>query len=97
VIIAPFKVIRPPLIRVGEASETSSGPTIVVRSNTTSISAHPTRNSSGKVDIAAKIDPHTNRTSTNIIEAFFPRMSVVDELAIASMIVAFIEKCTTNI
>jgi hypothetical protein len=73
VIIAPFKVIRPALIRVGEASETSSGPTIVVRL-TTSISACPTRNSSRKVDIAAKIDPHTNRTSTNIIEAFLPRI-----------------------
>ena len=91
-IIAPFKVIRPPLIRVGEASETSSGPTIVMRPNTTSISAHPTRNSSRKIDIAAKINPHTNRTSTNIIEAFLPRMLVVDELAIASMIVAPIEK-----
>ena len=47
--------------------------------------------------MTAKIDPHTNRTSTNIIEAFLPRMSVVDELAIASMIVTPIEKCTTNI
>ena len=96
-IIAPFKVIRPPLIRVGEASETSSGPTIIVRPNTTSINAHPTRNSSRKVDIVAKIDPHINRTSTNIIEAFLPKMSVADELAIASIIVTPIEKCTTNI
>ena len=96
-IIAPFKIIRPPLIWVGEAFETSSGPTIIVRPNTTSLSARPTRNSSGKVDIAAKIDPHTNRTLTNIIEAFLPKMSVVDELAIVSMIVTPIEKCTTNI
>ena len=96
-IIAPFKIIRPPLIWVREASETSSEPTIIVRPNITSLSARPTRNSSGKVDIAAKIDPHTNRTLTNIIEAFLLKMSVVDELAIVSMIVTPIEKCTTNI